>query len=78
MRAKAGQSPSRTSNSSNINGKEASDMPRSPLSLQPKLTASMELQMNDSQIIGNYNDSTLCMTLCQLKLIQKQKPKTET
>lgn len=59
MRAKAGQSPRRTSNPSNINGKEGSDMPRSPLSLQPKLTASMELQMDDSQITGNYNDSAL-------------------
>ncbi|XP_066397866.1 uncharacterized protein [Miscanthus floridulus] len=58
MHAKSGQSPKRSSNS-NINGKEGSDMPRSPLSLEPKLTASVEVQIDDPQIAGYYIDSTL-------------------
>ncbi|XP_066388512.1 uncharacterized protein [Miscanthus floridulus] len=58
MHAKAGQNPKRSSNS-NINGKEGSDMPRSSLSLEPKLTASVEVQIDDPQITGYYIDSTL-------------------
>ncbi|KAG0552236.1 hypothetical protein BDA96_01G491100 [Sorghum bicolor] len=58
MHAKAGQSPKRSSNS-NINGKEGSDVPRSPLPLEPKLTASVEVQIDDPQITGSYIDSTL-------------------
>jgi hypothetical protein len=58
MHAKARQSPKRSSNS-NINGKEGSDMPRSSLSLEPKLTASVEVQIDDPQITGYYIDSTL-------------------
>lgn len=58
MHAKAGKNPKRSSNS-NINGKEGSDMPRSSLSLEPKLTASVEIQIDDPQITGYYIDSTL-------------------
>lgn len=58
MHAKAGQSPKRSS-SSNKNGKEGSDMPRSSLSLEPKLTASVEVKIDDPQIKGYYMDSTL-------------------
>jgi hypothetical protein len=56
MHAKAEQSPKRSSNS-NINGKEGSDMPRSSLSVEPKLTASVEVQIDDPQITEYIDNS---------------------
>ncbi|XP_062216429.1 uncharacterized protein LOC133916668 [Phragmites australis] len=58
VHAKPGRSPTRSSNS-NINWKEGLDMSRSSFSVEPNLTASVEVQEDEGQVTGYYVESTL-------------------
>ncbi|KAJ1298252.1 hypothetical protein BS78_01G439500 [Paspalum vaginatum] len=58
VRAKPGQSPTRSSNA-NIKGKEALYISRSSFSVEPKLTASVEVQDDGVQAADYYVESTL-------------------